>query len=101
MSGGSLTTKGLVSGGGSAPAPADDGVSFPPGYGLAPATPTLEVDAQVVLTMPTAINVCAMAAENITENLRAQQPSDLVLPSLYKRAYLIAHETDEIALVRQ
>jgi len=55
----------------------------------------------VVIVIPTAPNVVLMAAENITANLLAQQPSNLVLPSLYKRAYLIAHgPTDEIAVVK-
>lgn len=58
-----------------------------------------QVDAIVVI--PTAINVCLVAAENITANLRARQASDLELPSLYKRAFLVAYETDEVALVRR
>ena len=56
---------------------------------------------RVVVTIPTAINTCLIAAENITDNLRAQQPSDLELPSLYKRAFLVAYVTDEIVLVRR
>ncbi len=63
--------------------------------------PTLIGEAQVIVTVPTAINTCLIAAENITDNLRAQQASDLELPSLYKRAFLVAYETDEIALVRR
>lgn len=62
---------------------------------------SLPSDVRVIVTIPTAINTCLIAAENITDNLRAQQPSDLELPSLYKRAFLVAYETDEIALVRK
>lgn len=58
-------------------------------------------DAAVLVVIPTAINTCLIAAENITDNLRAQRSSDLELPSLYKRAFLVAYETDEIALVRR
>jgi hypothetical protein len=58
-------------------------------------------DVPALVTIPTAINTCLIAAENITDNLRAQQPSDLELPSLYKRAFLVAYVTDEIALVRR
>jgi len=100
MSGGSLVTKGLVSGGGFVavntvpPSP-------PPGFGVNPSTPLLQHDAYVLVAIPTAMNVCLMASENISDNLRAQQSADLELPSMYKRAYLIAYETDEIALVRQ
>lgn len=100
--GGSLATKGLVSGGsGSSPTPVVPTGQLPPGFGTSPSAPVLSHDAYVFVTIPTAINVCLLASENITDNLRAQQASDLVLPSLYKRAYLVAYETDEIALVRQ
>lgn len=54
----------------------------------------------IMIVIPTATHACLMAAENITANLRARQPSSLVLPSLYKRAYLIANQTDEIAVVK-
>ena len=99
MSGGSLATKGLVSGGGGFVAVVE--TPPPPGFGVSPSTPQLQHDAYVLVAIPTAANVCLMASENISDNLRAQQASDLELPSMYKRAYLIAYETDEIALVRQ
>lgn len=67
----------------------------------AAASASFAVDARVIVTIPTAINTCLIATENITDNLRAQQPSDLELPSLYKRAFLVAYVTDEIALVRR
>lgn len=106
-SGESLATKGLIDGSEtSAVIPI-----VPPALGLVPpknlwletpaASRFLNSDASVIVTVPTAINTCLIAAENITDNLRAQQPSDLELPSLYKRAFLVAYETDEIALVRR
>jgi len=97
MSGGSLTTKGLVAGGGTAVVP--EPVLLPPppeALPLETGTPT----GTVMIVVPTAPNVCLMAAENITANLRVRQAASLELPSLYKRAYMIAHETDEIAVVK-
>jgi hypothetical protein len=86
-----LSTKGLIPQGHS-PAPP------------APPTPTPPPAAQVtkypvVIVVPTAPNVLLMVAQNIAANLRASQAANLVLPSLYKRAYLMANETDEIAVV--
>lgn len=95
--GGSLATKGLISGGSSAPVAEAE----------APAPPdalVFDVDVphkQVMVVIPTAVNVVLMAAENVVDNLRARQPASLTLPSLYKRAFLIAHETDEIAVVKE
>ena len=54
----------------------------------------------LAVVIPTAINVVLMASENITENLRVQQAASLTLPSMYKRAYMIAYETDEIVVVK-
>lgn len=104
-SGESLVTKGLIdSGEASAVVPIAPPDLVPP-KNLWLETPAvsrfLNSDASVIVTVPTAINTCLIAAENITDNLRAQQPSDLELPSLYKRAFLVAYETDEIALVRR
>lgn len=101
MSGVSLATKGLVSPEGAA----TQSTVLPPdlssGLATSASTVTTLSDARVIVTIPTAINTCLIAAENITDNLRAQQPSDLELPSLYKRAFLVAYVTDEIALVRR
>ena len=55
---------------------------------------------QVQIVIPTATNVCLMASENISANLRVRQAANLTLPSLYKRAYFIAYETDELAVVK-
>lgn len=54
----------------------------------------------VFLVIPTAYNICLLAAENITNNLRIQRSSDLGLPSMYRRAYLVAYETDEVAVAK-
>ena len=54
----------------------------------------------VVIVVPTAINTTLIAVENIVDNLRLSQPSNVVLPSMYKRAYFIAYETDETAIVK-
>lgn len=74
---------------------------LPPGLNVRSPAPFLVNDARVIVMVPTAINTCLAVAENITDNLRAQQSSNLELPSLYKRAYLVAYETDEIALIRK
>jgi hypothetical protein len=97
MSGGSLATKGVVGGGGSGSVTVETALPPPPDL--------LQNDVRVaqqsiVIVVPTAPNICLMVAENIVDNLRVRQAADLQLPSLYKRAYLIAHETDEIAVVK-
>lgn len=98
MSGGSLVTKGLVSGGGgNTPSAA---ASFLPTPEPLPVG-TMSLVGETTVIVPTAINVALMVAENITDNLRAQQASDLTLPSLYKRAYLVVNTTDEVAIVRR
>jgi hypothetical protein len=97
MSGSALTTHGLISGGGDSAAPAQAAVPAPPNQlPLESSTPT----GTVMIIVPTAPNVCLMAAENITANLRVRQAASLTLPSLYKRAFFIAYETDEIAVVK-
>lgn len=101
MSGVGLATKGLVSPEGASAQPTLLSPDLPPGLATSASTATPLSDARVIVTIPTAINTCLIAAENITDNLRAQQPSDLELPSLYKRAFLVAYVTDEIALVRR
>ena len=96
MSGGSLATKGLVSGGSSAPA--DTSTTLPPAVFTYDAS-TYNQDVSIVI--PTAINITLMASENITDNLRLGQAASFSLPSLYKRAFLVAYEADEIALVKE
>lgn len=101
MSGVSLATKGLVSPEEAVTQPIVLPLDLPPDLATSALIASTLSDASVIVTIPTAINTCLIAAENITDNLRAQQPSDLELPSLYKRAFLVAYETDEIALVRR
>lgn len=97
MSGVGLTTKGLVGGGSSFVVPTADAAPIPDGLTFDTSEPRNEI----MVVIPTAINVVLMAAENIVDNLRVRQPASLTLPSLYKRAYLITRETDEIALVKE
>lgn len=96
MSGSSLTTKGLISGGGAVPVVSTLLPPPPEALPLEAATPT----GTVMIIVPTAPNIVLMVAENISANLRARQSSNLSLPSLYKRAFLVAYETDEIAVVK-
>ena len=58
-------------------------------------------DAKVYVIIPTAINTVLMVNENIVYNLRKQQSANVELLSLYKRAYMIVNETDEVAIIRQ
>lgn len=96
-----LVTKGLV-GGGSTTSGGQTTNTIPPeavtGFNFGQA---LEgTDDRVTVLIPTAPNMVLLAAENITLNLRVRQASSLSLPSMYKRAYLVAYETDEIAIVK-
>jgi hypothetical protein len=98
MSGAGLSTKGLVSGGGGSVAPPVP-APLPPEAGST--NPIAESPTgSVVIVVPTATNFMLMSVENIVANLRVRQDANLVLPSLYKRAYLVAYETDEIAVVK-
>jgi hypothetical protein len=54
----------------------------------------------IMIVVPTAPNIALLVSENIFANMRVNQPASIQLPSLYKRAYLIAYETDEIAVVK-
>lgn len=98
MSGGSLSTKGLVSGlsSGSSSLPV-----VPPPIATPPSLDNTSPTGSVLIVVPTAVNFCLMVAENITANLRAQMPANLTVLSLYKRAFLIATVSDEVAIVRQ
>ncbi len=99
MSGG-LVTKGLISGGsGAVPTPIPE-QPLPPTPPPPLPVPTGVPTGTVMVMMPSAPNICMMVAENITTNLRRRQAADLVLPSLYKRAYLITSELDEIAVTK-
>lgn len=61
---------------------------------------TVRDDIKVQIILPTAINVALMVSENISDNLRLSKASDLALPSLYRRAFLIVGETDEVGILR-
>lgn len=98
MSGTSLTTKGLISGDGSTPAPTP---TLPPPPSEPAQLESSPPHGTVVIVVPTAINVCLMAAENIVDNVRGRNAASLTLPSLYKRAFLVAYETDEIAVAKE
>jgi hypothetical protein len=89
--GGVVTTKGLLAGSEELP-PA----SLPLGH--EPLVLTLS-HGPIRIVIPTAINLVLMMSENITLNMRVREASSLQLPSLYKRAHLVAYETDEIATV--
>lgn len=56
---------------------------------------------EVQIVLPTAVNTLLMVNDNIVSNLRLGQEADIQLPSMYKRAYLIVNETDEVAFVRK
>lgn len=55
---------------------------------------------KVIIVAPTAINMCLIASDNITANLRVAQPSSTVLPSLYRRAYLAAYLPNELIHIK-
>jgi len=58
-------------------------------------------DAKITLVIPTAINMVLAANENIIDNLRKQQPAEITEMSVYKRAYLVTNETDEMVVMRR
>ncbi len=81
-------------------------LAFPLGGDIGSVSTTTEkfnlavAETPTIIVVPTATNTVLMVAENINANLRVQQAASLTLPSLYKRAYLIANETDETAVIR-
>jgi hypothetical protein len=56
---------------------------------------------RIDIIIPTATNFVLMVNENIVDNLLLRKASDIVVPSMYKRAFLVVNETDEIAIVRK
>jgi hypothetical protein len=99
VSGTSLITKGLIGGGVAVTSVSDDvpALSPPEPAQLEAASPR----GTVVIVVPTAVNIVLMASENIVDNVKGRNAASLALPSLYKRAYLIAYETDEIAVAKE
>lgn len=55
---------------------------------------------EIIVVLPTAIDTVLLASENITQNLLKNQPSLLTGQSLYRRAYQIVNETDEMYITR-
>lgn len=99
MSDGSLlSTKGLVGGAlGGPPTPPVPAVPTPAAGALG--VPIVQGPTTIVI--PTAPNLCLIASQNIIDNLRQNQAANLTLPSLYKRAFMVVNQTDEIALARR
>lgn len=50
------------------------------------------------LIVPTAINMLNLVNENIVDNLRRFQDSGLVLPSLYRLAFMVYYNTGELPI---
>ena len=57
-------------------------------------------DINVIIILPTAINVVLWVNDNVTTNLRRAKASDVGLPDLYQRALLVVNETDEVGILR-
>jgi len=53
-----------------------------------------------VLIAPTAPNILNLVNENIVDNLRRRQNSDVDLPSLYRLAFTIHYNTGEMLVTR-
>ena len=53
-------------------------------------------DVQLTAVIPTAINTLTVVHQNIVTNLRRAQESDVELPSMYKRAFMVVYETGEM-----
>lgn len=52
------------------------------------------------MVLPTAPNILNLVHENIVDNLRRRQDSDLVLPSLYRLAFAMHYNTGEMVVTR-
>lgn len=57
-------------------------------------------ETSIDVIIPTGVNLVLMINENIMANLRQGQAAQIELPSLYKRAFLVVNETDEVAVLR-
>jgi hypothetical protein len=53
-------------------------------------------EAQIVAVIPTAINTLTVVHQNVVTNLLRKQVSDVELPSMYKRAFMMTYETGEL-----
>jgi hypothetical protein len=99
LGGGLLATKGLIGSAAGNPGPPPSPPPVPTASLGSTGAPLVQIP--IVIVIPTATNVALIASQNITDNLRQGRSANLTLPSLYKRAYLVAHQTDEIALARR
>ena len=52
------------------------------------------------LMVPTAVNIINLVSQNITDNLRRRQDSDITLPSLYRLAFTMHYNTGELLVTR-
>lgn len=55
---------------------------------------------KVALIVPTALNILNLANENIVDNLRRNQSSDIEFESLYRLAYRIHYNTGELLITK-
>jgi hypothetical protein len=55
---------------------------------------------KVALVIPTPLNILNLANENIVDNLRRQQSSDIEFESLYRLAYRIHYNTGELLVTK-
>lgn len=53
-------------------------------------------EVKITAVIPTAINTLAVVHQNVVTNLKRAEVSDVELPSMYKRAFMITYETGEI-----
>ena len=55
---------------------------------------------KVALVIPTPLNILNLANENIVDNLRRQQESDIEFESLYRLAHRIHYNTGELLVTK-
>jgi len=51
------------------------------------------------LIIPSPENLLELANTNIMENLRRRQSANLDLPSLYRRAFMVVYNTNELPVI--
>ena len=52
------------------------------------------------LMVPTAVNIVNLVSQNIADNMRRRQDSEIELLSLYRLAYTIHYNTGELLVTR-
>lgn len=55
---------------------------------------------KVQIVLPTPPDILLMVAENMHTNLLRRQSAEIEMPSLYRRAFQIVNETDEVAVTK-